>query len=87
MSFIHLQIEWNLCLGGYRPQIPVLFALYPQLNLLNTPPPPENNSWYATVCMYVCALTVGLTSAAILQIFIKNRVIAERLAVPCHKSH
>jgi hypothetical protein len=25
---------------GYRPQIPVLSALYPQLNLLAPPPPP-----------------------------------------------
>jgi hypothetical protein len=35
MGFIHLQIEWNPWLGGYRPQIPVLSALCPQLNLLN----------------------------------------------------
>ena len=34
----------NPCLGGYRPQIPVLSVLCPQLNLL-TPPPPEQNSW------------------------------------------
>ena len=33
----------NPSLGGYRPQIPVLSALCPQLNLLN--PPPEKNSW------------------------------------------
>ena len=33
----------NPCLGGYRPQIPVLSVLCPQLNLLN--PPPEQNSW------------------------------------------
>jgi hypothetical protein len=39
MGFIHLQMEWNPGLGGYRPQIPILFALYPQLNLLNLPPP------------------------------------------------
>ena len=31
-----LQNPW---LGGYRPQIPVLSVLCPQLNLLNTPPP------------------------------------------------
>ena len=31
----------NTWLGGYRPQIPVLSVLCPQLNLLNTPPPPE----------------------------------------------
>jgi hypothetical protein len=37
MGFIHLQIEWNPCLGGYSTQIPVLSALYPQLNLLNPP--------------------------------------------------
>jgi hypothetical protein len=37
MGFIHLQIEWNPWLGGYRPQIPVLSALYPQLNLSNPP--------------------------------------------------
>ena len=29
----------NPCPGGYRPQIPVLSVLCPQLNLLNTPPP------------------------------------------------
>ena len=33
-------------LAGYRPQIPVLSVLCPQLNLLNpNPPPPEKNSW------------------------------------------
>jgi len=36
-----LQNPW---LGDYRPQIPVLSVLCPQLNLLN-PPPPEQNSW------------------------------------------
>jgi hypothetical protein len=35
MGFIHLQIEWNPWLEGYRPQIPVHSALYPQLNLLH----------------------------------------------------
>jgi len=30
----------NPCLGGYRPQIPVLSVLCPQMNLL-TPPPPK----------------------------------------------
>jgi len=41
------------------------------------------------VCMYVCVCIqmVGHTSAAILQIFIKNGVIVERLSLPCHKSH
>ena len=34
-----LQNPW---LGGYRPQIPVLPVLCPQLNFLN---PPEQNSW------------------------------------------
>ena len=37
-----LQNPW---LGVYRPQIPFLSVLCPQLNLLNTPPPPEQNSW------------------------------------------
>jgi hypothetical protein len=36
MGFTHLQIEWNPWLGGYRPQISVLSALCPQLNLLNS---------------------------------------------------
>ena len=36
-----LQKPWR---GGYRPQIPVLSVLCPQLNLLN-PPPTEQNSW------------------------------------------
>ena len=34
----------NPRLGGYRPKIPVLSVLCPQLNLLN-PPTPEQNSW------------------------------------------
>ena len=37
-----LQNPW---LGGYHPQIPVLSVLCPQLNLLNPPPPREQNSW------------------------------------------
>jgi hypothetical protein len=41
-AFTHLQIERNPWLGGYRPQIRILSALCPQLNLLN---PPEQNSW------------------------------------------
>jgi hypothetical protein len=44
MFFIYLQVEWNPWLEGYRPQIPVLSALYPQLNLLN-PQTPKKNSW------------------------------------------
>ena len=35
-----LQNPW---LGGYRPQIPILSVLCPQLNLLN--PPPKKKSW------------------------------------------
>ena len=35
-----LQNPW---LGGYRPQIPVLSVLCPQLNLFT--PPPKQNSW------------------------------------------
>jgi hypothetical protein len=52
-GFTHLQIEWNPWLGGYSPQIPVLSAPCPQLNLLNphtrekipdvTPHPPKNS--------------------------------------------
>ena len=37
----------NPCLGGYRPQIPVLSVLCPQLNLLN-PLPPKKIPGYAT---------------------------------------
>jgi hypothetical protein len=37
MGFSHLQVERNRCLGGYRPQILLLSALCPQLNLLNPP--------------------------------------------------
>jgi hypothetical protein len=36
----------NIWLGGYRPQIPILSVLCPQLNLLNNPP--EKNPGYAT---------------------------------------
>jgi hypothetical protein len=46
MGFTHLQIEQNPWLGGYRPQIPVLSALCPQLNLLN--PTLKKISGYAT---------------------------------------
>jgi hypothetical protein len=56
MGYIHLQIEWNPWLGGYRPQILVISAHYLQLNLLNpppkkswrNPPPPEKIPGYAT---------------------------------------
>jgi hypothetical protein len=41
-----LQNPW---LGGYRPQIPVLSVLCPQLNLLN---PPPKNSWVRH-CNYI----------------------------------
>ena len=34
----------NPCLGGYRPQIPVLSVLCRQLNLLNPPAAREQNS-------------------------------------------
>jgi len=34
-NYSYLQNPW---LGGYTPQIPVLFVLCPQLNLLNLPP-------------------------------------------------
>jgi hypothetical protein len=44
MGFTHLQIERNPWLGGYRPQIPILSALCPQVNFL-TPPPPKKTSW------------------------------------------
>jgi hypothetical protein len=44
-GFIHFQIEWNPWLGRYRPQIPVLSALCPQLNLLTAPLPTRKNSW------------------------------------------
>ena len=44
----------NPKLGGYRPQIPVLSVLCPQLNLLNPlPPPPKKIPGYATVCAYI----------------------------------
>jgi hypothetical protein len=39
-GFTHLQNVRNPWLGGYRPKIPVLSALCPQLNLL-TPPSPR----------------------------------------------
>jgi hypothetical protein len=42
-GFTHLQIERNPWLWGYRPQIPVLSALCPQLNLLT--PTQKKNSW------------------------------------------
>ena len=40
-----LQNHW---LGGYRPQIPVLSVLCPQLHLSN--PPPNKIPGYATAC-------------------------------------
>ena len=38
----------NPRLGGYRPQIPVLSVLCPQLNLLTPLPPPNKIPGYAT---------------------------------------
>ena len=40
-----LQSPWQ---GGYRPQIPVLSVLCPQLNLLKPSPPPNKIPGYAT---------------------------------------
>jgi len=39
-------------LGCYRPQIPVLSVLCPQLNLLKTPPP-KKIPGYATVTIFI----------------------------------
>jgi hypothetical protein len=39
-GYTHLKIERNPWPGGYRPQIPVLSAFCPQLNLLTPPPTP-----------------------------------------------
>ena len=38
-NYSYFQNPWP---GGYRPQVPFLYVLCPQLNLLN---PPEQNSW------------------------------------------
>ena len=46
-----LQNPW---LRGYRPQIPVLSVVCPQLNLLN-PPPPEQNPWIRH-CFWIACL-------------------------------
>jgi len=43
-NYSGIQKPW---LGGYRPQIPVLSVLCPQLNLLN-PLPPNKIPGYAT---------------------------------------
>ena len=45
----------NPWLGGYHPQIPFLYVLCPQMNLLN--PPPEQNSWVPHWPIYVVLLT------------------------------
>jgi hypothetical protein len=52
MGFTHLQIERNHLLGGYRPQIPLLSALCPQLTLLcvEPPPPPQKKKKKSWVC-------------------------------------
>jgi len=51
-----LQNPW---LGGYRPQIPVLSILCPQLNLLNPPPPPNKIPGCQKEGMRPKLLTVG----------------------------
>ena len=54
----------NPRLGGYRPQIPALSNLCPQLNFLNTPLPPNKIPWYATATEepYWCKLTIQMQS-------------------------
>ena len=51
MKFLVPNYSWlqNPWLGGYRPQIPVLSLLCPQLNLLN--PPTKKNSWVRHWCI------------------------------------
>ena len=51
-------------LEGYRSQIPVLSVLYPQVNLLNHPPPPEKNSWVRH-CQYAPYMCVCLVAMAV----------------------
>jgi hypothetical protein len=52
-----LQNPW---LGGYRPQIPVLSVLCPQLNLLN-PPPKKKIPGYAPGAVHVlCTVTATI---------------------------
>jgi hypothetical protein len=48
MGFTHLQIKQNPWLGGYRPQIPILPALCPQLNFLNPPPKKKKKQFLGT---------------------------------------
>jgi len=48
-KYSSLQNPW---LGDYRPQIPILSVLSPQLNLLN---PPKKIPGYATAYNHTCA--------------------------------
>jgi hypothetical protein len=48
-GFIHLQIEWNPWLGGYRPPDPRSLCPLSLMNLLNFPPPQEKIPGYASV--------------------------------------
>ena len=57
-----LQNSW---LGGYHPQIPVLSAFSPQLNLLNSPPPKKIPE-YATVRYYLTFVTKAVGNPAII---------------------
>jgi len=57
LNYSCLQNPW---LGGYRPQIPVLSVLCPQLNLLNPPPPPHHNSWVRHWCDWRTGYSVQL---------------------------
>jgi hypothetical protein len=72
MGFTHLQIEWNPWLGGYRPQIPVLSALCPQLKkFLGTPlagndffllgGPPQLRNTLFTARVHSCGETENTT--------------------------
>ena len=64
MKFLvpHYSCLQNPWLGGYRPQIPVLSVLCPQLNLLN-PPTPNKIPGYATVRQLLLSTPIKITAS------------------------
>jgi hypothetical protein len=58
MGFTHLPIEWNLWLGGYHPQISILSALCPQLNLLNPPQKKKIPGYTTDVTLYYVYIAI-----------------------------
>jgi len=76
----------NPSLGVYRPQIPVLSVLCPQLNLLN-PPPPNKSPGYATIVRDTKNRDTAWVNHAVFEPTTRHTAALTDVAVNCNPIH